>query len=190
MAWLFDQKEVDPAAAIYHYGKYLRLAAKADNADLAKQRIMACKQALAETVTLGPLTEKLQRQFEQVTDDNKRLTQDNKRLIEELQKWTSYAARLQTLTNYAASAAAAQPYSAPFYPLTKSSTPRVDTSTTSIAAMSASPPSSKTHAVKQGETASLIARKYGVKLQALLAANPSLDPHRLKVGQVLRIPGS
>jgi LysM repeat protein len=44
--------------------------------------------------------------------------------------------------------------------------------------------------VKTGETPSLIARKYGVKLEALMAANPNLDPHRLRVGQTLKIPSS
>jgi LysM repeat protein len=34
----------------------------------------------------------------------------------------------------------------------------------------------------------LIARKYGVKLEALNAANPKLDPRRLQVGQALIIP--
>src|SRR5437016_1657613 len=71
LAWIFDQKEVDPAAAIYHYDHYLQLRPRAENADTAKQRVMVCKQALAETVSLGPVTEKLQRQFEQLSEDNK-----------------------------------------------------------------------------------------------------------------------
>src|SRR5579862_1496047 len=46
LAWIYDEKEVDPAAAIYHYDHYLRLRPGAQNADLAKQRITICKQAL------------------------------------------------------------------------------------------------------------------------------------------------
>src|SRR5437762_9654506 len=99
MAWLFDQKEIDPAAAIYHYEKYLKWRAKAPNADVVKQRIMACKQALAETVSLGPITEKIQRQFEQLAEENKRLIEETNRLHQELDKWATYAARLQTQTN-------------------------------------------------------------------------------------------
>lgn len=34
----------------------------------------------------------------------------------------------------------------------------------------------------------MIARKYGVKVEALMAANPGLDPRRLRVGQTLAIP--
>ena len=47
---------------------------------------------------------------------------------------------------------------------------------------------SRTHTVKAGETPSLIARKYGVKVDALMAANPKLDPRRMQVGQALIIP--
>ena len=49
-------------------------------------------------------------------------------------------------------------------------------------------PAPRTHTVKAGETPSLIARKYGVKVEALMAANPKLDARRLQVGQALTIP--
>jgi LysM repeat protein len=42
--------------------------------------------------------------------------------------------------------------------------------------------------VRAGDTPAAIARKYGVKLDALLAANPGLNPKRLKVGQSITIP--
>jgi len=46
----------------------------------------------------------------------------------------------------------------------------------------------RSYVVKQGETPASIARKYGVKLDALLAANPGLNPSRLRIGQTLVIP--
>jgi len=39
-----------------------------------------------------------------------------------------------------------------------------------------------------GETPSVIARRYGVKLTALMAANPRVDARRLQVGQALTVP--
>jgi LysM repeat protein len=42
--------------------------------------------------------------------------------------------------------------------------------------------------VRSGETPYSIARRYGLQTSALLAANPNLDPKRLKVGQVLNLP--
>src|SRR5215471_780885 len=39
LACLFDQKQSDPAAAIYHYEQYLKLRPDAGNADRARERI-------------------------------------------------------------------------------------------------------------------------------------------------------
>ena len=48
----------------------------------------------------------------------------------------------------------------------------------------------RTHTVVAGETAVGIARKYGIKLSALEAANPNMNPARIRAGQVLRIPST
>jgi len=46
-----------------------------------------------------------------------------------------------------------------------------------------------TYTVRGGDTGSKIAREAGVSLTALLNANPGVDWNRLRVGQVLNIPG-
>ncbi|MCS6870352.1 MAG: LysM peptidoglycan-binding domain-containing protein [Anaerolineae bacterium] len=62
---------------------------------------------------------------------------------------------------------------------------------TSAAAQSATPVvSSSVHIVARGETLNMIARRYGVTLSALLAANNIPNPNRLLVGQRLIIPAS
>ena len=48
--------------------------------------------------------------------------------------------------------------------------------------------STRRHKVQSGETPVAIARRYNVKLDALLTANPSLNPKRMQVGQSLVIP--
>ncbi len=48
--------------------------------------------------------------------------------------------------------------------------------------------STKTHTVRSGETLASIARKRGVKLADLQAANPSVDARKLRAGQTLRVP--
>jgi nucleoid-associated protein YgaU len=144
---------------------------------MVKTRILACKQQLAQTVSLGLVTEKQQREFELLAEENKRLRED-------VEKWRAYALRLQSLTNQAGPGGPA---------------PRAVQSSTSgqpAAAESAGagwPPTTptaipRTHTVKAGETPGVIARKYGVKVDALMAANPKLDPRRLQVGQALIIP--
>jgi len=192
LGWIYDQKEVDPAAAIYHYDHFLRLRPQAENAELATNRIIACKQALAQTVSLGPVTEKVQRQLEQYAEENKRLIDENKRLQEELAKWSAYAARLQTLTNPPAvsSAPVRTSQTTAAVHSTNPGPSRSGGAESPVAYASVPPAAARTHTVKAGETPSLIARKYAVKLDALMAANPSLDARRLRVGQVLKIPGS
>jgi LysM repeat protein len=190
LAWLYDEKEPDPASAIYHYQHFLTERPKAPNADVLKARIVSCKQALAQSVSLGPVTEKVQRQFEQKEEENKRLTEENKHLREELDKWSNYATRLQSLTNQPPPATPNR--SAQTTALAQTTPASSSRTANSIASGNDSTVSGtvRTHTVKGGETPFLIAKKYGVKLEALMAANPSVDPRRLKVGQVLRIPGT
>jgi LysM repeat protein len=182
LGWLYDQKESDPAAAIYHYERYLKLSPNSGKEEMIKTRILACKQQLAQTVSLGPVTEKQQRELEQ-------LVEENRRLREELEKWRAFATRLQNATSQANAG---------------SPTPRVlqtsasgESASGSAALSNSASPSRplaanttilRTHIVKAGETPTIIARKYGVKLEALMTANPKLDPRRLQVGQALAIP--
>lgn len=223
------EKEQDPAAAIYHYESYLRLRPNANNADSIKGRIYACKQELARTVSFGPVTQTLQREFENMVEENKRLK-------EELAKWRTYATQLQTWSNQiaaqalasqleAARAAQAQaqartqaqafprPQPAPSLatpratdtqqtqanptsvrnPMTSNGrtiTPLPETVRPAPTPSPTSTTSYRTHSVKAGETPSTIARKYGVSVNSLLSANPRVDPRRMKVGTVLRIPAS
>jgi tetratricopeptide (TPR) repeat protein len=179
---LYDQRDSDPAAAVYHYERYLKLSPNSGKGDMVKTRILACKQQLAQTVSLGPVTEKHQRDLEQ-------LLQENKRLLDEVEKWRAGAARPQAVTNQASAGS----------PATRQVQPSVSgQSVASVASPSntanpgrtpvAPAATARTHIVKAGENPNLIARKYGVKVEALMAANPKLDARRLQVGQALTIP--
>lgn len=46
-----------------------------------------------------------------------------------------------------------------------------------------------TYTIAAGDNLSKIARKFNVKLDAIEAENPGLDPRGLKIGQKIRIPG-
>ena len=50
------------------------------------------------------------------------------------------------------------------------------------------PTGTRTHTIKAGDTPSSVARQYGIKLQALMEANPTVNARKLKVGQPLIIP--
>jgi tetratricopeptide (TPR) repeat protein len=174
---LYDQKEPDAARAIYHYEEYLKLRPHAENGQIVETRMLACKQELARTVSLGPVTQTMQREFEQ-------LTEENKRLREEVEKWRAlYASRPPQTNSGPASAGRSASVSAPMQ-LAQLTEPSPTTGFQDR--LSTTTP--RTHSVKAGETASLIARMYGVRVDALLAANPRVDPRRLRVGQSLSIP--
>ncbi len=63
----------------------------------------------------------------------------------------------------------------------------VATITTTTTSSSASV-GSHVHVVQSGDTMSSIARKYGVLLSALIAANPTINPNLIYVGQTIVIP--
>ncbi|SDL03728.1 LysM peptidoglycan-binding domain-containing protein [Natronincola ferrireducens] len=52
----------------------------------------------------------------------------------------------------------------------------------------ACPPGTMPYVIRAGDTFYSIARRYNVSLDALIAANPGVDPDRLQIGQVICIP--
>jgi len=177
LGMLYYQKEPDPARAIYHYEEYLKLQPNAGNREIVKGCVVECKRQLASTVSLGPVTQTMQHEVEQ-------LIEENKRLREEVEKWRALYASRPPQTNSSLPSSAARSASPSVAQLAQLTEPSPGTSLPERP----STPTSRTHAVKAGETAGLIARMYGVRVDALLAANPRVDPRRLRVGQSLSIP--
>jgi LysM repeat protein len=188
LACLFDQKESDPAAAVYHYQEFLRLNPKADNAEVIKQRIYSCKQQLAADVLPLPSAPAAQKQLED-------LAEKNRRLQDEVEKWRAYYAAQQAAQKNPPTSAPMSPApagsptpddisAAPVNPPTTPAAPAT-ASARSTPAKTAKP---RTHTVAAGETMAAIARKSGVSLTSLQAANPGVTPKKLHVGQVLNLP--
>ncbi|MEY2429329.1 MAG: hypothetical protein QOJ40_2214 [Verrucomicrobiota bacterium] len=177
LGWLFDQKDPDPAAAIYHYDRYLKLHPRADNAETIRTRILACKQELARTVSLGPVTQTLQRQWEQLADENKRL-RDELEAARRSQGQPAQASPPQAPTPLAQSPRSDPPPRSAVRDSKELASNREPSQTTF----------SQKHTVKAGDTPTLIAKRYGVKVDMLMAANPGLDARHLRIGQALLIP--
>jgi tetratricopeptide (TPR) repeat protein len=173
---LFETEISDPAEAIYHFQKYLKLRPKADNAEIIRQRILNCKQELAKSVFLGAISQKQQRDYNALEQENTRLKEDNTRLKSEL-------------------AALSASVKSPTAPAPRNTTPPAaivaeePRPSTDNAAPAPALAARRTHTVIAGETPMLIARHYGVKLEALMAANPRLDARRMRVGEAIAIPG-
>jgi len=162
LGWLYDTKINDGAAAIYHYQRHLQLMPNSDRAQSVQERIRLCKQELANAEFPLPNSQNLQRAVDRLTAENMALKQQ--------------LAALQHLA--AARADLAQP-GAELVRVSASATPAVESA-------AASHP--RVHIVKERETISSIATQYGLKVSAILAANPRVDPRRLRIGQSLNLP--
>jgi tetratricopeptide (TPR) repeat protein len=189
LGWLYEEKAPDPAAAIYHYERYLKLNPNAGNAALIKQHIDACKQQLAADVLGLPSTSAAQRQLEKLVGQNRELQQQVDRLQENVKQWNAYyagqsAARsnsppqnnsiAQQNISPTTDDLSAQPTATPGGTQGKPAPPK--------------PARPRSHTVVAGETAAAIARKFGIKLSALGAANSSVNLARIRAGQVLNLP--
>lgn len=176
---LFEDKDPDPAAAIYHYEQYLKLRSNAENAEIIKQHILRLKQDLAKAVLPLPATPAVQHELDQLADENRRLR-------DEVEKWRAYYAHRgpAPLNPPDSPALSGRTSSAGGRQAASGGGDQRNPGTT----VSPGSASSGTHTVRAGETPVAIAKKYGVKLEALMAANPGLNPKRLQIGQTLNIP--
>ena len=179
---LYEKHKQDHAAAIYHFERFLELRPGSGYAEVVRTHIMGCKQELAKAVSLGPVTQSLQREFEQ-------LAQQNKILQEEVARWRAKA-RAQS-TAEAAVPGPAAPRSAPTSAAISSAAganPAASSSKSGNTPQAGGAASGQIHIVKSGETPTVIARKYGIKPTALMAANPRMDARRLQIGQTINVP--
>lgn len=192
---LLETRENDYAGALYHYNKAIKLRPNGHPAETIRQRIPGCKQELVKADSLQIINPTVLKETENLRVENQSL----RKQIEALQN--HIAMRPPASAPEPASGPGVRDSTpAPVPPSTNGSAfqPRSDAgnsirgTTPPAQGRPAPAPASgargRTHTVKTGDTPSSISRQYRVKLTALLAANPSLDPKRLRVGQVLNIP--
>lgn len=174
---VYEQHLGDYAAALYHYGKALKLRPAGYPAETIHQRIPACRQELLKADSLALVSHpSALREMEKLREENQEL----RRQIGELK-----AALASTSFGLPASSLATQPESG--------ATNRSVTTTGAPAAgpSNANPSGTERvrfHVVKAGETLASISRTQNIRMDALLAANPGLDPKRLKIGQTVKVP--
>ncbi|MEN9574759.1 MAG: hypothetical protein RL514_2614 [Verrucomicrobiota bacterium] len=202
---LFEQHLNEPATAIYHFERYLKLLPKSDKAEIVRQRASNCKMELAKLFLIAPNNApSAQKELDKLKAEVERLSLENNQLRRQLETFAALPpARSATpppspAAVVAASAVAAAP-PAKSSPTTKPAPtpPRPAPVTLTNAAPAPTPKPAKataptatarTHSVKKGDIPETIAKQYSVKLEALLTANPGLDPKRMKIGQTVTIP--
>lgn len=158
------EKEADYSAAIYHFERYLKLRPDSAHAETVKGRITQNKMELSKTTVFAPLTQNLTREFEKLAEENKLLRADNEKLRANQAGQPGRNPGPDNFGGQPGGGGARQP------------------------AANEARLVMRSYTVKAGDTLISIAKKHGVKLAALLAANPGLDPKRMKVGQPVKIP--
>ncbi len=196
---IYDQKLGKPATAIHHYERYLQLQPKAEDTVKVRELIEGCKLELVKTLPMQLPTPADQGKLEKLVAENNALRQQVDLLSRRLALLTNQlatpvvnppAANLPAPASLVSAARPIQSFSVSA-PVTNRSVPVVRPTPPLKAAVtpSARPAAvARTHLVKRGETASDIARRYNIKVSSLLAANPSLDPRKMRAGQTLTVP--
>jgi tetratricopeptide (TPR) repeat protein len=183
---LCDQNEGDYAAAIYHYQKFLKLRPNSDYAERARVRITACKLELAKGVATVPVPLPVQRDFDRISKENANLREELENCRKALASSTAAPAAQSPQTQIAS-----RPPGVAGNSQANVSQPTIQASVNSRAPrVPVVTAQSRTHVVAPGETPAVIARKYGVRLEALMAANPGVDAKRLQIGKPLNLPTS
>lgn len=170
LAWLYDKNDRDPAAAIYHFQRFLALRPNSEHAALINQRIIGCKQSLAKDVALGPISDEMQQRLEELARTTHELRTECDRLTAENQ---ALKARLAAVDSSASRS---------------SNESLASTRTTPPPVRSQGTQRSTTHTVQRGDTYYSIANRYGVSTASLQAANPGVDPRQLKIGMQVIVP--
>lgn len=191
---LFEQPLNDPATAIFHFERFLKLRPTSDRAEIVRQRVNNCKMELAKLFLIAPNAPSVQKEMDKLKTEVERLGLENNQLRRHVEVLNSQVAARGAVpapvatpppaASLPAKKTAASPATAP--PLMPVSARIPETPAAKPAKAPA--PSPRTHAVKKGDIPETIAKQYGVKLEALLAANPGLDPKRMKIGQPVTIP--
>ena len=185
------QREDDYVAALYHYNQVVRLRPHIYPADNARQRIASCKQELVRSESIGPVYQQTIRELDRLKDENAQL----RRQIETLQ--AQIASQFVAPTSLGSASQPQTPGSGSTTAAKAASTEPIDTSilvatnpASTVARERLSQPARafRTHTVRARETPYSIARSYGVKLDALLTANPGLEARRMKTGQTINVP--
>jgi LysM repeat protein len=122
------------------------------------------------------------------------LAEKNRQLQDEVDKWRAYYTAQLAAQKNPPTPTPATPALAPTGSLTPDdvstapANPLPTTPATATRTTAAKPVRARIHTVAAGETLAAIARKSGVSLAALEAANPGVTPKKLRVGQTVNLP--
>jgi LysM repeat protein len=158
----------------------LKLRPNYHKSDLIRQAVVMCKEELAKDVPLGNISSQLQGEINNLISSNKLLKAEVERLQQQLARATP-----APMSNPVASLSQERGQPGPDAVAGVASAAAL---TREPAASEERPGSTRNYRVRRGDTLYSIARRHGVSTAALQAANPGVNPSRLRIDQVLQIP--
>lgn len=186
---LFYKNMNDYAAAIYHFERFLRLRPTADNGEIIRVFITSSKQEIAKTVTLGAVSQQVRTELEKQMAENQRLKQQVEALQSQLALHSVATSNVAGMDPLPARTAVPQSQNSNKIMLAQIPDGSAGSARTKENSGKPATAGSRTYVVKSGDNPGKIAAAHNVKLGALMAANPNLDPKKLKPGQSIIVPG-
>ena len=182
----------DHAEAIHHFERMLQYSPDHPVADRIKDRIQACKLALASEVTLPPVNKRVESEMKRLITENDGLTNLVNQLKGQIGQLKNSLARVAApLTATSQRGGVKQPSGSVERSSARVPEPRVNRTPIRREAPAPAPRQARMHlkhVLKSGETFYSLARRYRLNFKAIQKVNPGLQPKALKIGQVVNIP--
>jgi LysM repeat protein len=190
LGFLCEEKRQNYAAAIYHFQKHLELRPESNMAETVKLHIFACTLELAKKAPFALVSRQVQDEMRRLNATNLFLLEQNSQLKMQMQEQAvAFSNRIASVMQAAAARSSAptpsEPERRPSGPERSSPAVSYTPSRSTAPALSSTP---RTHLVRPGDTFASIAKRYNIRLTSLQAANPTVEPRRLKAGQILNLP--
>ena len=190
-----EEEFQNPARAIYHFEKMLRLREDHHMAELARDSIYDCKKRIALEVGPLPGDTKTSEEMKRLLRENKSLEEKNTKLTEKVAQLRGEMDKLKLSLDKVAAPRSPSPNSEKENLLAGRNSPSpAGNRALPIARNLANPPTPQEnrrfikHILDQGDSFYALARKYGSSAKAIQSANPSMHPKRLQIGAVVNIP--
>ncbi|HEY6227270.1 MAG TPA: LysM peptidoglycan-binding domain-containing protein [Verrucomicrobiae bacterium] len=210
---LYQERLKDPVTAAFHYQKHLELRPNSPYREVIRPKLEACKMEIAKTVTFVVVNQEVHKDLARLTNELNVAKKEIDALHGQLAatprvitQWMKFTVT-NYFTNYVQVASAQSFAQQPRTTNTQQRLPPTSTVSSNTTHRTTLPPSGpvmradirppaavsstpkvRTYTVRPGETMAEVARKFGVSLPKLQAANPTIQPRQMKAGQTLNIP--
>lgn len=183
------------AEAVFHFERMLEYRPDHPVADRIKDKIQACKLALASEVTLPPVNKRVETEMKRLIKENESLTNKVNQLEGQIVKLQTSLARANVRPSGPETGSGSSRAAVRAPNVGRSSTPNVVRANVTPQNPSTSTTNSTRqgrmylkHVLKSGETFYSLARRYRLDYKEIQKVNPGLRAKALKIGQVVNIP--